>query len=47
MVASLSPRKFGLTPQVLLDAELLEAEISQIRTHLQNQKQQVETLAAT
>jgi len=47
MLASLSPRKFELTPPVLRDAELLEAEISQIRTHLQNQKQQVETLAAT
>jgi hypothetical protein len=38
--------KIELVPQVLRDAELLKAEILQIRHHL-NQKQQAETVAPT
>jgi hypothetical protein len=40
MLASLSPRKFELSAQARHDAELLRAEISQIRKDLQARKRE-------
>lgn len=40
LLASLSPRKFELSAQALHDAELLGAEISQIRKDLQTRKRE-------